>query len=164
MVYNLFSENYYLKLKRLLPFSSLVLIFFLLGCDASKEAKEEVPTSLTYDVLTFYKNGKAKEQESFTNNNGIREIYGYEELYPDGSVKITGRLSKTKHRDGLWKSFYEDGKPWSIGSYTEGVETGEKKVWYPNGKIRYKGTMVKGKPSGVWFFWDEKGVKTEKKY
>ncbi|MGB0390370.1 MAG: toxin-antitoxin system YwqK family antitoxin [Salibacteraceae bacterium] len=116
------------------------------------------------EPFSFYESGKPKEYNLYSFIDGRKTLVGYEEVYENGVIKITGKVDSNTQRVGLWESFYEDGKPWSIGEYENGVEIGRKKTWYSNGKPRYEGLMLNGKPSGTWFFWDEKGVKTTKAY
>ena len=163
MAYKVSLVNYSLKLRRLL-LSSIVLITILSSCNSLNEKNNEKPLSVIAKTVEFYDDGKPKINELFTKVNGELVIYGYEELYNSGKLKITGKYNLAKHREGLWESFYEDGSSWSIGSFTNGIESGEKRVWYPNGKLRYKGEMKGDKPVGSWEFWDEKGRKTIKKY
>ncbi len=172
MELKIFSKNYYLKLPRLLQSKKSLInlgLFLIVVLVSSCSAKEdnpilERPKNLEIEVNEFHENGKPKSQELYYLMNGVKTIYGYEELYPSGEKKITGLYNEAHKRDGLWKSFYETGTPWSTGGYSSGIENGEKKVWYPNGELRYEGEMKEGKPSGRWIFWDEKGVKTTKVY
>ena len=91
-------------------------------------------------------------------------LVGIEEVYGNGNIKIRGGVNANGQRDGLWEAFYEDGTSWSIGNYSSGKETGDKKVWYPNGKLRYQGLMRNDSLVGKWQFWDSKGALTEKEY
>jgi antitoxin component YwqK of YwqJK toxin-antitoxin module len=142
-----------------------LIAFFGTSCSSSTEQTVlEKPKNLKVEILEFHENGKPKSQKLYSNENGIKVIYGYEEFYPSGKTKITGLYNKSHKRDGLWKSFYETGTPWSTGGYLSGIENGEKKVWYPDGQLRYEGEMKDGKPIGTWSFQDEKGVKTTKNY
>ena len=160
-------KNYYLKLPKLPLFNKhaflgLILITLLVtACSPEKEKTVvEPPENIRKEVVDFHENGKPKSQELYILDNGVKVIYGFEELYPSGKIKITGLYNKSHKRDGLWESFYETGIPWSTGGYSSGIENGEKKVWYPNGELRYEGEMRDGKPFGVWNFQDEKGNKT----
>ncbi len=170
MEYRIFSKNYCLRLKKYLRFNSwnfvLVILLVLLG-SCSEEKKESVTIAsknITRKTLEFHKNGKPKVVELYSTENGKKVIVGLEELYEEGQIKIKGAYNKKYQRQGIWRSYYVDGTEWSIGEYANGVENGEKKVWYPNGKLRYQGEIKNGKPDGIWVFWDEQGVKTEKEY
>ncbi len=164
MEYRIFLKNYYRRLPRLLLFNLLFLGGLCLNaCQENIKKKEPIiPTELK--ITSFYENGKTKGQEVYAITNGKRYLKGYKELHENGSVKMEGEVDEHKSRTGIWKSFYDDGKPWSIGEFDKGIEIGEKKTWYPDGKIRYQGQMEAGTPIGTWFFWDEQGNKTEKTY
>lgn len=171
MEYRIFLKNYYLKLKKSLQYKGGLVILLLLGgvlvfgCKSEVlEKKSVVPSDLTRKTVEFHKNGKPKTVELYIVADGDKRIYGFEELYEEGKIKIRGTFDKNHQRDGLWESFYSDGTKWSVGEYTNGVENGEKKVWYPNGKIRYNGEVKEGKPVGRWYFWDEEGKQTIKEY
>lgn len=164
MVYKVFSVNYYLKLRRLLLSSLVLIALFSSGCNESKKEINENPLVLTSKTIEFFGSGEPKINELFTSHNGELVLYGYEELYLSGEIKITGKYTANRKRDGLWESFYENGTLWSIGSFSNGIESGEKRVWYPDGKLRYKGNIKNDKPVGSWQFWDEKGQKTIKMY
>ena len=132
------------------------------GTNESDELAKIEMENISVKVVDVHENGKVKVQDLYETSNGVKSLKGYEEFYPSGKLKIKGSFNKSHLRIGLWESFYEDGKPWGIGSYINGVDVGEKKVWYPNGSLRYQGEMKSGKPIGTWTFWDEKGVESEK--
>jgi len=147
-------------------FFILAIVFFVSSCDLieSKEDLEPVPTILMEKVIEKYPDGSVKAIEEFETLEGAQKLYGYKEFYPSGKVKIEGRYNDGKKRDGLWQAYFENGNNWSIGTYIDGKENGEKKVWYENGKVRYTGQMKEGKPIGEWNVWDEKGNVTTKMY
>lgn len=144
----------------------MIIILLLVGSctEKKKESAVVVPKNISRKVLEFHKNGKPKVVELYSSENGKKVIVGLEELYEEGQIKIKGDYNEKYQRQGVWKSYYMDGTEWSIGVYENGVENGEKKVWYPNGKLRYQGEIKNGKPVGTWTFWDDQGVKTEKEY
>ncbi|MFT6324402.1 MAG: antitoxin component YwqK of YwqJK toxin-antitoxin module [Halieaceae bacterium] len=134
---------------------------------ASKsQSKQEVEVALSYKrkPVSFYESGKPKAFDLSLIMDGKSVVVAYEELHENGAVKIKGSLDKMGNRNGLWESFYEDKTPWSIGVYVKGEETGQKRVWYPTGELRYEGIMEKGKPIGSWMFWSKTGEKSEKIY
>lgn len=76
--------------------------------------------------------------------------------YKNGVVKMKG-LMKDGKREGLWKSWYEDGTPWSETTFSAGIKNGPTTTWFPNGKKRYQGFFSNDTESGKWKFWDENG-------
>jgi antitoxin component YwqK of YwqJK toxin-antitoxin module len=76
--------------------------------------------------------------------------------YESGVIKIRGMMQNGK-REGLWKSWYSNGSPWSETTFHEGIKNGPTTTWYENEKKRYEGFYTNDVESGVWKFWDEKG-------
>lgn len=144
-------------------FISLVFLFSCTEGNESSEVKKR-PKHLLDVTIDFHENGKPKSQELFELVAGEKVIYGFQELYPSGEIKILGTYNLQKQREGLWSSFYENGKKWSVGNFEGGVANGVSKVWYENGSMRYEGEMKDGKPTGTWMYWDEKGIESKKKY
>lgn len=133
--------------------------------EINPEKENVAPTKeVEKEAVDFFESGKPKAFNFTQLVDGKKVITGYEEIHENGAVKIQGNLSPEGQRIGLWESFYEDGKPWSIGNYSNGIENGMKKTWYPDGSPRYEGNLLNGKPTGEWTFWDEKGAKTTKEY
>ena len=142
----------------------LVLAVGLFSCDfkSPKEDSESVSVLLVEEVLEKHPDGSVKAIEEFEMVDGVKKIYGYKEFYPSGKVKIEGRYNVNNQREGLWQAFYENGNKWSIGTYVDGEENGEKKVGFKNGKLRYTGQMKKNKPTGEWHIWNELGEESTK--
>jgi hypothetical protein len=77
--------------------------------------------------------------------------------YPNGVIKersyyVAGR------RQGECQSFHPNGKLQSDDFFVGGLIDGATTVYYDNGQKEYEGTCTKGKPSGIWKFYDEKGT------
>jgi hypothetical protein len=79
------------------------------------------------------------------------------EYYKNGSIKMRGMMKDGK-RDGLWKSWYEDGTPWSATTFAAGIKNGKTTTWYENGKKRYEGFYTNDNESGKWTYWNDKGT------
>lgn len=76
--------------------------------------------------------------------------------YSDGVIKeksyyLAGR------RQGECQSFYPNGKLWSDDYFNAGLLDGSSTAYYDNGQKRYEGTYTKGKPSGIWKFYNAGG-------
>ncbi|MCK6648176.1 MAG: hypothetical protein L6Q66_00840 [Bacteroidia bacterium] len=86
------------------------------------------------------------------------------ERYDNGVVQARGILKAGK-REGVWKSFYKDGMPWSETTFVNGKKDGSTISWYENGQKRYEGFYKNDVESGLWIFWDDKGnLATKKNY
>lgn len=88
--------------------------------------------------------------------DSVPENGEYTKRYATGGIEIQGMMKNGK-REGLWKSFYEDGTPWSKTTFKEGLKDGPTTTWYENGKMRYEGFYKDDDEKGVWKYYDEKG-------
>ena len=91
------------------------------------------------------------QQDTAVPQNGM-----YEKKHPNGQISIRGEMRDGK-REGVWKSYYESGLPWSEGEYKNGVREGISITWYENGQKRYEGRYANGKQAGKWKYWNENG-------
>lgn len=88
----------------------------------------------------------------------------YVKYYKSGVVEMRGAMKDGK-REGIWKSWYEDGSPWSETNYANGKKNGRTITWYDNEKKRYEGFYIDDQESSNWTFWDENGnVQSNKEY
>lgn len=84
--------------------------------------------------------------------------------HKNGVIEMRGMMKEGK-RDGLWKSFYENGSPWSETTFKDGKKNGKTTTWYDNEKKRYEGFYTNDAESGKWIFWDENGkIQNTKNY
>lgn len=103
----------------------------------------------------------------FDNRNGIERLQTYKNdtlngticyFYPDGKVKKIGKsFFILDLKIGEWKSYYENGKIKSIGSYGL-VLGGSKDVIYNFEKIKgFDLYQLNSKKIGKWFYYHEEG-------
>ncbi len=83
--------------------------------------------------------------------NGEQILY-----HKNGVIEMRGMMKDNK-RDGLWKSWYENGLPWSATTFKDGKKNGRTTTWYDNGNKRYEGFFTEDMESGRWTFWKEDG-------
>ena len=60
-------------------------------------------------------------------------------------------------KHGTWKSFYSDGRKWSLSTWDRGVENGLYNTWHPNGKLNISGFYSSGVRTGKWTFYNTEG-------
>lgn len=60
-------------------------------------------------------------------------------------------------KEGLWVSYYANGKIRSEGHYEKGVKEGKWIQYYANGNKKSEGVFVKGVFSGFYVCWQENG-------
>mgnify|MGYP002633082825 CR=1 FL=1 len=75
------------------------------------------------------------------------------------TLKETGNL-KNGLKDGIWETYYENGKLETVGNYTDGEKKGEWKVYFDNGKLAAVGkyTSTKFPTPRTWRFYTNEGV------
>jgi antitoxin component YwqK of YwqJK toxin-antitoxin module len=126
-------------------------IFFLpalllISCNGKtvEEIQEKYPDGAPKLVRYYNDDGKVKEL--------IKEI----QYYPDHNKFYEGEYKDNK-KDGYWTVWYQNGKIWSEGSYSKGLDDGKRTGYYDTGQKHFEGNYDKGKMVGLWQFWDEKG-------
>ena len=129
----------------------LVLIALLQACQPEDSWKNEI----------LYASGEVKLMEGYVVNDGDTIITAQKVFHENGQVYMMGKI-KDKERDGLWKTYYEDGIPWSETHFKEGILEGSTKTWYKNGKVRFTGFYSDGEKSGTWFWYDKEGKLNKK--
>lgn len=107
-------------------------------------------------VFMAFKNGNPRIIRTYEFVNGKQVFLTEREFYETGQKRMEGPLEK-RRREGLWKSYYEDGKIWSEGEYKDGLRDGLTITYHPNGVKRFEGAFYQSKKSGIWKFWDENG-------
>lgn len=77
---------------------------------------------------------------------------------PNGDLRVTGSAGKyLLVREGLWRTYGENGSKLSEEDYTTGVLDGPAVYYHANGNPREEGAYRAGKKHGVWTTWDEQG-------
>ena len=134
-----------------------ILITGLLSCSnqpAEIPAEVNVESPVNPDSTRF--TIAVEQQDSIVNNGESIQ------RHKNGVVRMRG-IMKDGKRDGLWKSFYENGTPWSETTFVSGVKTGKTITWYEDGKKRYEGEYTNDRESGLWNYRDEKGKEVSTK-
>ena len=83
-----------------------------------------------------------------------KEVLKYHE---NGSVLLKGYL-KDDVAVGKWEEWYSTGEKKAEYSFLDGLEQGQRTVWYPSGQIAEQGEMLFGKQEGTWKMWYESGL------
>ena len=75
------------------------------------------------------------------------------------TLKETGNLKKGL-KEGIWETFYENGKLETVGNYTDGEKKGEWKVYFDNGQLAGVGnyTSTNFPTPGTWKFYTKEGI------
>jgi antitoxin component YwqK of YwqJK toxin-antitoxin module len=127
--------------------------------EKSKEQKAEddlYSIAENDSIFRNFEDGKPRTIRTFEYVQDKQVFVSEREYYESGQLRMEGPLVN-RRREGLWKSFYEDGKIWSEGEYKDGLRDGITITYHPNGVKRFEGAFYKSKKSGIWKFWDDKG-------
>jgi antitoxin component YwqK of YwqJK toxin-antitoxin module len=125
-------------------FLSGMMMFFACGNNTGKKE------AIQHDTIKSEAPASAVAQDSIIQNGE------YIRHYESGVIKMRGMMKNGK-REGLWKSWYANGSPWSETTFQGGLKNGRTTTWYENEKKRYDGFYTNDIESGKWTFWDEQG-------
>ena len=68
------------------------------------------------------------------------------------------RRIKSKYlKNGIVKSYYDNGRICEEGIYKDGKRHGQCITWYPNGEKELHAYFKEGKPCNIWIHWDKYG-------
>jgi len=135
---------------------SLIIGVLLLGVLSCNRVKT------TSEVKETYADGKPKKVEEYINDEQGNKILYKETYYFPGEKKyVSGTYNNTQLRNGVWTSWYENGKKNSQQNYIDGVEDGAYNVWHHNGNQWIKGEYKMGVKVGIWTFHDTLGKVTK---
>ena len=77
--------------------------------------------------------------------------------FPNGRPSVAGSYDSAGLRTGVWRFWFEDGRPSRELEYLDGVRERAAREWHPNGTQAADGRYVAGRRDGRWQFWDERG-------
>ena len=60
-------------------------------------------------------------------------------------------------RQGLFRSYHQDGTLSAEGEYHDGLEQGEWRTFHENGQMASRGAYDRGEEVGDWTFWSADG-------
>ncbi|HSY41667.1 MAG TPA: hypothetical protein VLA79_19140 [Polyangia bacterium] len=80
--------------------------------------------------------------------------------YPNGRPRVAGSYDAAGLRVGVWRVWFEDGRPSRELEFLDGVRERDAREWHPNGIQAAEGRYVGGRRDGRWRFWDERGQLT----
>jgi len=89
------------------------------------------------ELRTFFDNGTVKSVYIYSSS----ENYHVTNYFTNGKMMETGQFVNGK-MDGVWTSFNEQAVQTGEATYSEGVKTGDWKIFDASGAIRYKITYA----------------------
>ena len=129
----------------------LFLITFIFSCETERKWK----------VIENFANGNVKIQKEYKIEGTDSLFFFYQKYNSDGSLLLEGPIIDDI-REGLWISYYPDGKVWSKTTFKGGINDGESISYYQNGHIRYSGYYKVGEKTGEWQMFDSTGTLVKK--
>ena len=129
-------------------------VLFLMACDRGEKvpaATERKPFSIegaVQQVTKSFPDGSVKSAV-YLNEQSQQKIAEVE-FHANGQAKIDKRFVNDTLQGESW-CYYEDGKPWSLNTFKNGLNDGPYKTWHENGQIYIQGQYEKGLKSGEWF-------------
>ncbi len=95
-----------------------------------------------------------------------REIPGatFVSRFPNGRPRVAGSYDADGLRVGVWRTWFEDGRPALEIEYLGGVRERGAREWHPNGTPAAEGSYLGGLRDGRWQFWDERGQLTGERW
>jgi len=126
---------------------ALFLTSFIFSCKTERQWK----------VTELHSNGNVKIQKAYKIKDSDTLFYFYQGFHLNGSLLLEGPIVNDI-REGLWTSYYPDGKVWSKTNFKGGINDGESTSFYPNGKVHYSGFYKEGEKTGEWQTFDSTGT------
>ena len=80
--------------------------------------------------------------------------------YPNGRPRVAGSYDAAGLRTGVWRFWFEDGRPSRELEFLDGVRERAAREWHPNGAPAAEGGYVAGRREGRWRFWNQSGQLT----
>jgi uncharacterized protein len=77
--------------------------------------------------------------------------------FPNGRPHVAGSYDGGGLRVGVWRTWFEDGRPALEIEYLGGIRERGAREWHPNGTPAVDGSYLGGLRDGRWRFWDERG-------
>jgi hypothetical protein len=80
--------------------------------------------------------------------------------FPNGRPQVAGQYDADGLRDGIWRYWFEDGRPARELEFVAGVRERAAREWHPNGRPAADGFYAGGRRAGHWYFWNDRGQVT----
>lgn len=95
--------------------------------------------------------------------NSRRQV---ENFYESGKIMERFQITKDSLKDGLYQSWFEDGKLYEESTFLQGKLVGNRKIYFPNGQLEiWEKYNDKGELNGQYMSWYDNGnLKAEQLY
>jgi antitoxin component YwqK of YwqJK toxin-antitoxin module len=146
-------------MKRIVAYVFMLMLIFSCG-DSKQKVAPKQPERFQIEgareqVVKTHADGTPKVSYFFDekSNSKIAEV----EFHPNGQPKIDLRFANDQRNGESW-CYYEDGKPWSLNTFKDGVNDGPYKTWHENGQLYIQGQYASGKETGEWYTYYANGA------
>jgi antitoxin component YwqK of YwqJK toxin-antitoxin module len=85
--------------------------------------------------------------------NGVQRSY-----FPATGKPVEETHYTMGRRNGPWQRWYDNGKLWSKGSYTDDELDGDYEMNFPDGRPKMRGRYAQGMRTGVWLEFNDNGT------
>ncbi len=137
-------------MKRLVLIAFLFSALLFYACHSDHSGQTSVRT-----VVSTYPDGSP--QKVYIASKDAPQTKQTEiQYYPSGQKKMEGLLVKGQ-RQGVWKSYYENGMLWSEGEFLNDQRHGFARMFYPGGQKKMTGVYHHGQRAGEWKWWSPEG-------
>ncbi len=128
-----------------------------------------VALDITFYIYTFlsYKETTILQKSSKKLNFHQPKMNKYSQHeHPHGKIELYNRKTKLiiyeknykeGKKEGIQKSWHENGQIWNEGNYKEGKKEGIQKNWYDNGQLCYEENYKEGELDGIQKEWYKNG-------
>ena len=146
----------------------LIVLSLFASCDqpaVKTETSAQKPFSIegtTAQVLQSFPDGKTKVAVYSDSISGqkVAEV----EFHGNGQPKIDKRFVRDTLQGESW-CYYENGSPWSLNTFKDGLNHGPYKTWHDNGQLYIDGHYENGMKTGEWFtYYANGGLNTRGSY
>lgn len=111
-------------------------------------------------TITYHPNGKMRSVEMYTNGQEMGDHFDFDTL---GRLHYYCHYTRYLQRDSVEIYYYPSGKIKERCQMRNDLRDGSYSAWHENGKLAETGRYTKSKKTGVWVFYNAKGVKTSQR-
>jgi antitoxin component YwqK of YwqJK toxin-antitoxin module len=86
-----------------------------------------------------------------------RPVAPFAGMHPNGRIRVAGSYDADGLRTGVWRFWFEDGRPDREIEYLAGVRERGARAWHPSGAPATEGGYMAGEREGIWRWWDAQG-------
>lgn len=140
-----------------------MFLITLISCKNSEKRKDANVISEIDENEKIIQIEKSPDQLQFKKIEKDKDIVSSVGFSQEGHISYEGNFKNGK-AEGLWTTFFPDGKPRWQGIKKQGINDGPFTLWYENGRKKLTGTYLKGKKHGPTIAWYPNGSKWQQKF